>query len=108
MRVFGSSASDANVLKPHGEKAGSIQEVLGIYYDWSFEETLDFGKIQCAKFGPPRSHHQRIHPLSGGIRGLAITDTAVELNFGFRKRFRIIGANPGSLRHQSLRQANGG
>jgi len=55
-----SDAPYANILESQRAQAGGIEQVLGIYNEWFFEQLLDTVEIESAEFGPAGANDQGV------------------------------------------------
>src|SRR6201987_6300384 len=96
------AAPNSHVLKTHGAKSHGVEQVLRIHDHRLLEETLDFLKVERAKFGPSRTDDQRIDAFGRAIGRFTVLHRAIELGLRFGKGRRVVGSNPCTFRDESL------
>src|SRR2546427_8618484 len=97
------SPAHAHVLKSHRAQADGVEQVLSVHDDWPFQQVLDLIEIKGTKFRPAGANYQSVDAFGRGVRGLAVTNRAVELHLSFWNGHRIVGTNTGALCNQTLR-----
>src|SRR5207247_6533461 len=97
------SPTHAHILESHRAQADGVEQVLSVHDDWPFQQVLDLIEIKGTKFRPAGANYQSVDAFGRGVRGLAVTNRAVELRLSFWNGHRIVGTNTGALCNQTLR-----